>query len=406
MNVIIVTDTFPPEKVGSYRMHDLALNLRRDGFGVKVFCPPPTFPFGSFKRTWKPASATTTPQGITVVNLWTWQPQSASLSTLSRIFYYLMMPLFATVMIALDGDFDVVITSSGTTPFLWLPGLVAKKLRRKPWLLDERDLLLEGAVSLGFLKKDRIATSLLQTLDSYCLRTCDFVTVTTQSAKAGVIANGAPKPKVLFIPNAADTDVFYPLTVPKKRQVIYAGNIEYAQDFDCVLSAMEQVASHGLGLVIVGEGEVKEHLQNVVTKSNLGGVVTFLGGVERSKLAPLLSESMAGLAPLKPVAIINGSIPAKIFDYMACAIPFVAFGGLDLKRIVDRSGAGFLIDADPDVLAKTLLYLAENSQVIEEMGRNGREYCEKYYNRRLMAKKIEALLQKMSPDATAAPSAA
>ncbi len=389
--VLIVTDTFPPEKVGSYRMNDLATNLKKDGYDVTVLCPPPTFPFGSFKRVWKPAKIHFS-NGVKVINLWTWQPKSARLSKLSRIAYYSFMPLLASTWMILNNDFDVVITSSGSSPFMWLPGLFSKKVFNKTWFIDERDLLIKGAISLGFLKKDSLITNALIKIVSLCYSTSDLILVTAESARKGVLSYGALHTKVKLIPNGAETDIFYPMPLAKKRQLIYAGNIGYAQDFDCVISAMCKLVSTGLRLIIVGEGEVKDKLRALVSRSSLEESVIFLDGVKREKLPSILSESMIGLAPLKCIETIEGSIPAKVFDYMACGVPFIAFGGSDLRVIAERSKAGFVIDADPDVLVKTILLLDNNPIVCREMGQNGRDYCEKYYNRRLMAKKIESLI--------------
>lgn len=391
MRVLIITDTFPPEKVGSYRMYDLAANFSKDGFEVTVLCPPPTFPFGSFKRTWKLATVEFL-KGMKIVHLWTWQPQSSALSKLSRGAYYFIMPMFAAIWTLCNSNFDVVITSSGSSPLIWLPGLLAKKLRSKPLIVDVRDLPVDSAVSLGFLEKDSLPTKLLRNFEFMCYLSSDFVLVPTESVMKGILSYCIRKDKVVIIPNAADIEIFYPCSVSKKRQIIYAGNIGYAQDFECVLSAMREISKQGIRLLMVGEGEVRECLQKQVRENHLDAYITFMGGMERSQLPQLLSESIAGLAPLKKLKIIEGSIPAKIFDYMACAIPFIAFGGSDLERISADSSSGFVIDNDPHNLCEIVVYLAKNPLVAKDMGLKGRAYCEKYYNRRAMAAKIELLM--------------
>jgi glycosyltransferase involved in cell wall biosynthesis len=305
------------------------------------------------------------------------------------------MPIIAVIWTVCNSDFDVVITSSGSSPLVWFPGLLAKLLFKKPWIVDVRDLLVDGAISLGFLESESLLTCLLRKFEFNCYLHSDFVLVTSNSARKGVLSYDIPEDRVVLIPNGADTEIFYPRCISKKRQVIYAGNIGYAQDFDCVILAMKEVANHNVHLIIVGEGEVKERLRDLVSANHLDKYVTFLDALERSKLPTLLSESIAGLAPLKKIDTIAGSIPAKVFDYMACAIPFVAFGGSDLRQIAEKSGSGFVVDNDPDALAKTIIYIAENPKLGEEMGQRGLEYCEKYYNRRLMAAKIKSLIFKL-----------
>jgi colanic acid biosynthesis glycosyl transferase WcaI len=391
MRVLIITDTFPPEKVGSYRMYDLAVNFSKDGFGVTVLCPPPTFPFGSFKRTWKPAKIHFL-NGFKVVNLWTWQPKATGVSKLSRIAYYSIMPLLAAIWTILRNDFDVIITSSGTTPFIWLPGLLAKRLFRKKWIIDERDLLIDGAISLGFLARDSMLTMVLKKFEAKCYQESDAITVPARGVKGDLLSYGIHEDKVVLIPNAAETDVFYPQPAVKKRQIIYAGNIGYAYDFDCLISAMKLIRNHNVRLLIVGEGDVKHNVQNAVSSNNLNDHIILLDGLERNQLPHLLSESIAGVAPLRKLDVIEEAIPAKIFDYMACGIPFVAFGGSDLRQIAEDSNSGFVVENNPDVLAKTILIFVENPELARQMGQNGQEYCKKFYSRKKMAEKAKTLI--------------
>lgn len=373
-------------------MHDLAVNLAKNGDAVTVLCPPPTFPFGSFNRIWKPATVTHS-ERFRVVNLWTWQPNSPNLSKLSRMLYYAVMPILAIAWTIMNLDFHVIITSSGTTPLVWLPGLLQKRLFKKPWILDERDLLIDGAINLGFLEKNAFLTLLLRKQELICYQNCDYVLVTSENARRTVLSYGVHENKVLLIPNGAETEIFVPMTCAKKSQIIYTGNIGYAQDFDCVIAAMKEITSHNIHLVIVGEGECKQYVKDLVSANNLGDYVTFTGGLERSKLPSLLSESIAGLAPVKKLDVIQNQISAKIFDYMACGIPFVAVGGSELKQIADCSGAGFALDNDADIIAKTIIHLAKNPELGKEMGRKGRQYCEKFYNRKIMANKIKLLIR-------------
>lgn len=394
MRILIITDTFPPEKVGSYRMHDLAINLAKQGDKVTVLCPPPTFPFGSFKRVWNPCTIRFE-DGVKIVHLWTWQPQSASVSSLSRVAYYLFMPIISSCWTNLNQDFDVILTSSGSNPFIWLPGLILKKFS-KPWIMDVRDLLVDGAISLGFLKQDGLITNLLKKLENVCYLKSNYIIVTTKAALQSIESLGVSSQKIKLIINAADLSTFKPECTTKKRQIIYAGNIGHAQDFDCILAAMKELCATNVQLLIIGEGELKRKLRATVRLQDLSKNVLVLDGIDRKKLPALLSESMVGIAPLKKINTIEESIPAKIFDYMACAIPFVAFGGSDLKKIAQITGAGIVIDNNPKDFANTIISLVNDSEKCQRMGYLGREYCEKYYNRQVMAQEIKGLINEIA----------
>ena len=70
--VCIVSQHFPPERSGNAsRIHDTAAHLAKLGIGVTVLAPHPTFPTGSFPRTWK-RSDVQEADWIRVVRPWTW----------------------------------------------------------------------------------------------------------------------------------------------------------------------------------------------------------------------------------------------------------------------------------------------------------------------------------------------
>ena len=85
--VCIVSQHFPPEKSGNAsRIHDTAAHLADLGFDVTVLAPHPTFPTGSFQRTWRRSDVQEV-GGVRVVRLWTWQPASGDPGFLSRMAY-------------------------------------------------------------------------------------------------------------------------------------------------------------------------------------------------------------------------------------------------------------------------------------------------------------------------------
>jgi len=398
--VLIVSHHFPPERSGNAsRIYDMAVHLSNLGVRVTVICPHPTFPTGTFKRTWKIYTSRNT-DGVEVINLWTWQPVSRDPGFVSRILYYLLFPLHAVLWILTHPwRFDVIITSSPPL-FTGIPGLFAKKVLRKAWIMDIRDLWIDASISLGFLRKGSIFEKMSRKFEEICCLNADLIGVTTNELSNRISSRYAGnnlKKKIVLIPNGVDTDFFYPCSNTKKNQIIYAGNVGHAQDLESVVLAMKYITEkHDIKLLIVGDGDVRERLEKLTKSEGLDDIVTFTGIVPRDKVRKMLSESLIGLAPLKKLESLEYAVPTKAYEYMACGIPFLGCGNGEIVNLAKESGAGLIADNTPEAIASAIVDLLDNPQKMKEMGEKGREYVRRYYDRKTIARKLKQYVEMIS----------
>ena len=95
-------------------------------------------------------------------------------------------------------------------------------------------------------------------------------------------------------------------------------------------------------LVIVGDGDLKEQLIRTARENGLEDCVIFRDLVPRDEVPELISESCIGVAPLKDVETLEYAIPTKVFEYMACGIPFVGCSRGEIANIAEQSRAGII----------------------------------------------------------------
>jgi colanic acid biosynthesis glycosyl transferase WcaI len=395
--VLIISQHFPPEKSGNAsRIYDLAFHLVRQGVDVTVVSPHPTFPTGAFPRTWKIHSSAQV-DGIKSVRLWSWQPGSRDPGFLSRILYYLIFPVHSIFWIIFHPhQFDVIITSSPPV-FTHIPGRFAKAVYKKPWIMDIRDLWIDASIGLGFLKKGSISEKIARSFEKDCLRTSDVVGVTTHELGRRLSSDPLVQKKIRHIPNGVDTDIFYPAAVPKKSQIVYAGNIGYAQDLDLVVRAVQLInREQHLELVIAGGGDTQSDLERLVESENLKSLVHFPGILPREEIPRLISESLLGIAPLKKLQSLEYAAPTKVYEYMACGIPFIGCGSREIQEIADNSGAGIIAENSPGDIANAILALANNPKKIDVMGASGRKFVEQGYTRKAIAAKLKMEIERIS----------
>jgi len=387
--ILIITQHFPPEISGNAsRIYDLSKNLVLLGSKVTVISPHPTFPHGSFKRIWKRYSYRKI-DGVKHFNIFAWQPAKTDPSFLSRIGYYLTFPIHAIWWVFLNRkEYDVIITSSPPI-FSGLTGYVTKKITRKKWFFDVRDLWIDASVGLNFIKKNSFLEKVSKDYEQICYRNCNKIAVTTEEIKKKIVDNyNISSDKIIILPNGADTKLFKPSTV-KKSRIIYTGNIGHAQDLEKVILAVKKAnEKFPLKFYLVGDGDIKNDLEELVKKEGLKEIVIFTGSLEREKMPTLIAESLIGIAPLKNLDSLKYAIPTKVYEYMACGIPFIGTGTGEIEHLVKESGVGIVAENTVESIYEHMIHLLENEELIKKMGRQGREFVEKYYDRRKIAEHL------------------
>jgi colanic acid biosynthesis glycosyl transferase WcaI len=386
IRILVITQHFPPEISGNAsRIYDLSRNLIKLGCDVTVISPYPTFPHGSYRKTRKLYSYKEI-DGIKHYNIFSWQPPYDNPSFLSRISYYITFPLHAILWsLVKRKKYDVIFTTAPPV-FCGLPGLVLKKIVRKKWFLDIRDLWIDASVELGFLKEKSFFEKLSRKYEQICYRYCDRITVTTEEIKKKIISNyKISSDKIILLPNGVDTQLFKP-SIIKNNRIIYAGNIGHAQDLEKIIFAVKKINNIlPLKFYLIGDGDIKNNLEELVRKENLETIVSFIGLLDREKIPSLIAESLIGVAPLKNIESLNYAIPTKIYEYMSCGIPFLVTGKGEIEKLVNITHAGIIADNDIESIYKGILNLLGDKKLINDMGEKGRDFVKKYYDRKKIA---------------------
>lgn len=393
--VLLVSQLFSPETGGNAsRIGDMAKQLKSLGLDVQILSPHPTLPFGTFDRSWKVKSDRVV-DGINVTNIWTWQPAAGDPNFLSRMAYYLAFSLHSSAWVLLNRKkFDVIITSSPPI-FVTAAGLCSKLVFNKPWIVDVRDLWIDASISLGFIKKGGLYEKVSREFERLFYERADLISVTTLESVKRILQQYPElnRDKFVLISNGVDVEKFTCKPEEKRRQIIYTGNIGHAQDLEKVILAMKEISKkHDVSLVIVGDGDLKEQLMKTARDNGLDSCVVFKNLVPRDEVPKIISESCVGVAPLKAIDTLEYAIPTKVFEYMACGIPFVGCSRGEIANIADNSGAGIIARNDVQAIADALCHLLDNPGLAEEMGIKGRRYVKEHYDRKNIAKVLRDMV--------------
>ena len=154
-----------------------------------------------------------------------------------------------------------------------------------------------------------------------------------------------------------------------------------------------------LNYTIVGDGSLKEGLQQLILQLGVDNIVTLVGWKNQQEVIEIIKNSDIMLAP--SVTSRNGDregIPVVLMETMAMGLPIISTVHSGIPELIENGVSGFLVpERDVDALAEKLNYLVENPDIWHNMGAAGRAFVEKYYNiDKLNDKLVEIYTSSMS----------
>jgi glycosyltransferase involved in cell wall biosynthesis len=341
--------------------------------------------------------------GVRIVRTYT--PTFLHRSYLWRVVAFLTFMVTATISGMKTGQVDLVM---GTSPpiFQALSAWTIASLRRKPFLLEIRDLWPEFAIDIGVLKNP-VLIALSRWLEKLLYARSTHLLVNSPAYVPYLISKGVPLAKVSLIPNGVEPCMFDPLddgelvrrefNLGNKFVVAYAGAVGMANDVDSLVRAAECLTGNiNIHFLVVGGGKELNRLQSEVARRRLYNV-TFAGPQPKSKMPSFLAASQACVALLKDIPMFRTTYPNKVFDYMAAGRPIVlAIDGV-IREVVEAAQAGICVPpGDADAIAEAVCRLASDPVRSNQMGNAGRDYVVTHFNRRDQAQSFLQLIRSLA----------
>ncbi|HEX6534676.1 MAG TPA: glycosyltransferase family 4 protein [Gemmatimonadaceae bacterium] len=130
--------------------------------------------------------------------------------------------------------------------------------------------------------------------------------------------------------------------------LVYLGLLEVARGIMEIVEATAILRDRGIPVRvrIIGAGRDAELFHARARELALEPpLLEFLGYVERERALELVGEADVGLLPHHANEMWNTTIPNKLFDYMAAALPVVTSSAIPCARVVEATGAGEVFEA-------------------------------------------------------------
>lgn len=182
------------------------------------------------------------------------------------------------------------------------------------------------------------------------------------------------------IPNARTFEVNQPATLEAKK-VVAVGRLNHQKGFDRLIDAwsiVDNVVS-GWKLQIVGDGELRELLQNNIRELGLSNQIN-IGRAEKDMVSVYKDASILAMSSRYE------GLPMVLLEAQAAGLPIVSFDcKCGPKDVIENGVDGFLVeDGDIEQLAQKLVVLMQDANLRKQMGSAAYAHSERYSEERVM----------------------
>ncbi len=157
----------------------------------------------------------------------------------------------------------------------------------------------------------------------------------------------------------------------KSNNILAVGRLNKNKSYDELIDVVEMVHSKNsnVKLYIVGDGEERERLQELVSLKKMTKVIIFKGFLSKDEINKLMEKSSLFVSCAK-----KESFGVSIIEAMSYGIPCVSFEHTSLKDFMKNEINGYLIsNRDKRKMADAILEIMNNKKMRENMGNCARE---------------------------------
>jgi glycosyltransferase involved in cell wall biosynthesis len=276
-------------------------------------------------------------------------------------------------------------------------GVFLKKILKIPLLFDFQGSLTTEITDHGFVGKGSVPYRAFHLLEKFINRSADFIITSSGRSATELRENwGIQAGKVCSLMDGVDCEEFRPHTKEEARRVshlplnepvaVYLGVLNRYQGVDILLDVIRMIKESGRPLHFLIMGFPEEKYRRMADEMGLSDRITFTGRIDYAKAAFCLSAGDVALSPKISLSEANG----KLFNYMACGLPTVAFDTPVNREIL--GGAGIYAKyADAADFAAVLEELALDGKKRADLAKRVREKAEREHSWQARGMELEGI---------------
>lgn len=224
--------------------------------------------------------------------------------------------------------------------------------------------------------------------------TKNFVDIYISNSYAGkevLIKKGKIKRNKIFV-------IHNGIEIPEKLEHIEkeyiivgsVGNLRKAKGYFNLIKSAEIVVKKykNVRFYIVGDGELKDEILKKIEDKNLKEYFVLTG----------YAENVYDYLKIFDIFVLPSlweGCPVSLLESMSCGIPSIATNVGDVPYIIENGVNGFIVEKDDyEKIAEKIIYLIENKEKREEIGKRAREKIKRDFSVKEMVEKYLSIYQK------------
>jgi len=284
--------------------------------------------------------------------------------------------LYADELVKIAKDKDITILHGCSNYLNGLAVIQAASILKIPAVYEIRGLWYKTRASLDNIYKKKGMYDYEEIMEKMAAKSADRVVTISYALKDLVEEWGIKKEKIKVIPNAVDTNMFFP--IPKNENLIkkynlknkivigFIGSLTHYEGLRELILAFKKILKirSDIALLIVGEGREMNKLKKI--SKNVNNII-FAGRVSPNEVKEYYSVLDICPFPRNNFEVCRYVPPLKILEAMAMKKSIIVSDVPPLLEIIKNNENGLVCQADSiDSLKDKLLYLIDN---IEERNR-------------------------------------
>jgi len=302
-----------------------------------------------------------------------------------------LLVFFRSTILEGRGQYDIVHCQMGTVGLRFLP------LHRLRLLGGKLIVQFRGEDVTEFVKQngDKAYSKLFREAD-YFLPVCDYL-------RKRAVALGCPEDKISVLRSGVDCKRFAflerrrPAVGPTR--IVFVGRLVEKKGVEYAIRAVSILKKRGykVKLLIVGDGVLKNKLQKLCKALNIEKSIAFLGAKNHDEIVEVLNNAHLFVAPSVTSRTGNQEgIPNVLKEAMAMGLPVVSTYHGGIPELVEDDVSGFLVaERDAEALAERLGYLIDHPDRWPKMGRAGRQFVERNYDKEKLNRQLVEIYRRL-----------
>ena len=304
-------------------------------------------------------------------------------------------------------EHDLILATS--TPLTAaIPGILAKRVKKSPFVFEVRDLWPEIPRAMGVIN-NRWILWLMDKLELLAYNASDACIGLSPGIVEGIQKKGSAHLRVEMIPNGCDLDLFAPSNIsmatidgiePDDFVCVFTGAHGVANGLDAVLDAAAELIHrkiYKIKFLFIGDGAQKPRLMKRTVDEGLSNCV-FHGSIAKTQLPAVMSRANLALMILENVpAFYYGTSPNKFFDYISMGMPVLTNYPGWIADLINEHQIGVAVEPEsPGKFADALEYLCAHREKLPIFGANARRLAETQFDRRDLANQFTQMLESVA----------